>query len=266
MLNARLNKLRETLIPFLQAAASQTGPHTWQAENEEVPSTQAAAETGAERLQAALLLSGALSGTLVFSIQRSASALLFGDEGNQSELWIALVLSVGERLCPALAAAFGAVTLQGCRLPDPSGPVHPLLPTVVLRSTDEHTMAEIDLAADDTLHAQLRSPAQTAEASATPPPTPLHRVIDVPLAVTLRFGQRHLTLREVLELKTGSLLELDRQVEEAVDLMLGERVIARGEVVIIDGNYGMRITEVLEIPGGGASARINPPPLRYGTA
>ena len=74
----------------------------------------------------------------------------------------------------------------------------------------------------------------------------LHRVIDVPLAVTLRFGQRQLTLRELLALNTGSLVELDRQVEEPVDLMLGERIVARGEVVIVDGNYGMRVTQVVE--------------------
>ena len=74
----------------------------------------------------------------------------------------------------------------------------------------------------------------------------LERVINVPLAVTLRFGQRHLTLREVLALTTGSLVELDRQVEEPVELVLGERLIARGEVVIVDGNYGLRVTEVIE--------------------
>ena len=92
---------------------------------------------------------------------------------------------------------------------------------------------------------------------------PLHRVIDVPLAVTLRFGQRQLTLREVLDLNTGSLLELDRQVEEPVDLVLGNRVIARGEVMIIDGNYGMRVTEVLETS---TATRTPASALRYGTA
>ena len=76
--------------------------------------------------------------------------------------------------------------------------------------------------------------------------TPINRVIDVPLTVTLRFGQRQLTLRELLELNTGSLVELDQQVDEPVHLMLGERIIARGEVVIVDGNYGMRVLEVVE--------------------
>ena len=76
--------------------------------------------------------------------------------------------------------------------------------------------------------------------------TPINRVIDVPLTVTLRFGQRQLMLRELLELNTGSLVELDQQVDEPVHLMLGERIIARGEVVIVDGNYGMRVLEVVE--------------------
>ena len=255
MLNTRLNTLRETLIPLLQAAASAAGPHTWQAKDEEASSMQAAGVTEAGRLRAALVLSGALSGTLVLTIQSSDASLLFGEVGDAGKNWLALVLSVGERLCPALAGGIGTVVLQECRLPHTSVPLQPLLSTAVLRSHDEHTALEIGIAADDTLLAQLHSPTQTADGSAMPQLTPLHRVIDVPLAVTLRFGQRRLTLGEVLELKTGSLLELDRQVEEAVDLMLGERVIARGEVIIIDGNYGMRVTEVLETSGSSASAR-----------
>ena len=68
--------------------------------------------------------------------------------------------------------------------------------------------------------------------------------MDVELNVTLRFGQRQLALREVLELTSGSVIELDRQVEEPVELLLDGKVIARGEAVVIDGNYGLRVTEV----------------------
>jgi flagellar motor switch protein FliN/FliY len=70
--------------------------------------------------------------------------------------------------------------------------------------------------------------------------------MDVELNVTLRFGQRQLTLREVLELTSGSVVELDRQVEEPVELLLEGKVIARGEAVVIDGNYGLRVIEVLQ--------------------
>jgi flagellar motor switch protein FliN/FliY len=77
----------------------------------------------------------------------------------------------------------------------------------------------------------------------------LDLVLDVPLSVTLRFGQRQLALREVLELASGSVVELDRQVDEPVELILDGRVIARGEAVIVDGNYGVRVTQVVQAVG-----------------
>jgi flagellar motor switch protein FliN len=72
----------------------------------------------------------------------------------------------------------------------------------------------------------------------------LKLVMDVELNVSLRFGQRQLPLREVLELTSGSVVELDRQVDEPVELLLDGKVIALGEAVIVDGNYGLRVTEV----------------------
>jgi flagellar motor switch protein FliN/FliY len=75
-------------------------------------------------------------------------------------------------------------------------------------------------------------------------PVNLKLVMDVELNVTLRFGQRQLPLREVLELVSGSVIELDRQVDEPVELLLDGKLIARGEAVIVDGNYGLRVTEI----------------------
>jgi flagellar motor switch protein FliN/FliY len=69
--------------------------------------------------------------------------------------------------------------------------------------------------------------------------------MDVELAMTLRFGGRSLLLREILDLCPGAVVELDRQVEEPVELMLDGKLVARGEVVVVDGNYGLRVTEVV---------------------
>lgn len=69
-------------------------------------------------------------------------------------------------------------------------------------------------------------------------------VMDVELNVSLRFGQRQMPLREVLELTNGAVIELDRHVDEPVELLLDGKVIARGEAVIVDGNYGLRVTEI----------------------
>jgi flagellar motor switch protein FliN/FliY len=75
-------------------------------------------------------------------------------------------------------------------------------------------------------------------------PLNLGLVMDVELNVSLRFGQRQLPLREVLELASGSVIEIDRQVDDPVELLLDGKVIARGEAVIVDGNYGLRVTEI----------------------
>lgn len=72
----------------------------------------------------------------------------------------------------------------------------------------------------------------------------LKLVMDVELNVSLRFGQRQMALREVLELGSGSVIELDRMVDDPVELYLDGKLIARGEAVVVDGNYGLRVTEI----------------------
>ncbi len=67
---------------------------------------------------------------------------------------------------------------------------------------------------------------------------------DIELEATLQFGSRELALREVLELGPGDVVELDRHITEPVDLVVGDRIVARGEVVVANGNFALRITEV----------------------
>lgn len=67
---------------------------------------------------------------------------------------------------------------------------------------------------------------------------------DIELDATLQFGSRDMPLREVLELGPGDVVELDRHVSEPVDLVVGDRIVARGEVVVVSGNFALRITEV----------------------
>lgn len=67
---------------------------------------------------------------------------------------------------------------------------------------------------------------------------------DIELDATLQFGSREMALREVLSLGPGDVVELDRHVSEPVDLVVGDRIVARGEVVVASGNFALRITEV----------------------
>jgi len=99
---------------------------------------------------------------------------------------------------------------------------------------------------DGELLAALSGPGKSdaAAGSFAIDPANLKLVLDVELNLSLRFGQRQLPLRDVLELASGSVIELDRQVDDPVELLLDGKVIARGEAVIVDGNYGLRVTEV----------------------
>lgn len=91
---------------------------------------------------------------------------------------------------------------------------------------------------------ETESVTRKVEASHTFAPKNLKLVMDVELNVSLRFGQRQMALRDVLELNNGSVIELDRMVDEPVELFLDGKLIARGEAVVVDGNYGLRVTEI----------------------
>ena len=92
--------------------------------------------------------------------------------------------------------------------------------------------------------AEESSTEMISPAAAEPAAGPLDRLMDVQLAVSMRFGSRRLLLSDVLDLNPGAVVELDRRVQEPVDLLLDGKLIARGEVVVIDGNYGLRVSEV----------------------
>jgi flagellar motor switch protein FliN/FliY len=69
-------------------------------------------------------------------------------------------------------------------------------------------------------------------------------LFDVHLDAAIRFGERQMMLREILSLGAGSVIELDRQVNEPAELLVAGRVVARGEVVVVNGNFGLRITDL----------------------
>ena len=72
------------------------------------------------------------------------------------------------------------------------------------------------------------------------------RLRDVILDVKLRFGSRRMVLRDILALSAGVVVELDSHVNSPVDLLLDGRMIAQGEVVVVDGKYGLRVTHVVD--------------------
>ena len=126
----------------------------------------------------------------------------------------------------------------------------PLSVRIQLSSSRTPTLS-LKLNLSPELHAALNSAPSTTGGTPTekvvshgPYQPNLDFLRDVELGVTLRFGTRQVLLREILEMIPGCVVELDQEVQEPVELLVGRKVIARGEVVVVDGNYGLRVTEV----------------------
>lgn len=74
----------------------------------------------------------------------------------------------------------------------------------------------------------------------------LSRLSEIPMELSVEIGRTHMTVGETLELRVGSVVTLERLAGEAADLLVNGSAIARGEVVVIDEQYGLRITEILD--------------------
>ncbi len=91
-------------------------------------------------------------------------------------------------------------------------------------------------------------PAEFAPFTASSPPKEtgnLSLILDVPLQFTVELGRTQKTIKEILDLGPGAIVELDKLAGEPVDILVNGKPIAKGEVVVIDENYGVRITEIL---------------------
>jgi flagellar motor switch protein FliN len=218
----------------------------------------AAAANELEPIRIMLTLDGSLAGEFLLEFRHPDAALLassclqqppaeFGTEQREALLKVVEAGMNGFR--SAAAEEFGAFTIAAAFASEPA--VDPKNMAEITAADDGGNRVSILMYLDPALAEALSLHAQRPKPIAeTDPGLPnsehlnLRLVMDVELNVTLRFGQRQLSLREILELTSGSVIELDRQVEEPVELLLEGKVIARGEAVVIDGNYGLRVTEV----------------------
>jgi flagellar motor switch protein FliN len=173
---------------------------------------------------AATALAATAGGEVKFSLSATAApswssdAIVCLQTSNEAAAGTAIAIEI--RISPALAAALpprvqsAPTTLQTASPPSP-----PSSPS---------------------------SPSSTGPSTAPPPNSSYRRLMDVGLDVKLRFGTRRMLLRDVLALSAGVVVELDNTLNSPVDLLLDGRLIAQGEVVIVDGKYGLRVTDVVD--------------------
>jgi flagellar motor switch protein FliN/FliY len=110
---------------------------------------------------------------------------------------------------------------------------------------------EIAVAPPPTLHPQPNLSKQPAKPALTPPAPGTSSVmniellVDVPVQITVELGRTQMTVRQVLELERGSVIELERVAGDPVDVLVNGSLIAVGEVVVVDDRFGVRISHIV---------------------
>lgn len=255
MSNSHLNGFVDAWIEQTASVLSQSSGMPW---------TSAVVETatlGADAVFVGFTTSGSLHGEFGFNLApadalRFAAALL-GDDGateflaEHREVLDEIFRQIAGLVTSAIKPLVGAAELV---LSECTVPAWTAGHTVFAKFTHDELSASFALLCSSDLCAALTPAAEPPAVEQLPTAGEqvarfadqgnLELLLDVELGVTLRFGERRLLLREILELSSGSVVELDRQVHEPVDLLVDDRLVARGEVVIVGGNYGLRVTEV----------------------
>lgn len=100
-------------------------------------------------------------------------------------------------------------------------------------------------ASDDAIAVQAQELAELAGEAGAGEGVGIGKLLDVPVRITVEIGRTKMSLGELVQLGPGALIELDRESHEPADILVNGRVVAQGEIVTIDRNYGVRITDVV---------------------
>lgn len=105
------------------------------------------------------------------------------------------------------------------------------------------------LAQEASVKSESSSPAPAsiavAEASGLQEPPNLDRILDIPLQISAQLGHTRMLIKDLLQLGPGSIVELDKLAGEPLEVLVNERLVARGEVVMVNEKFGIRLTDVI---------------------
>lgn len=173
-------------------------------------------------------------------------SLLAGTEGMDASL-----VSIADVLRPALEAATGVLG---------TGVLSPAAPATAEALLDDHETVVFALEAEGTTagwfglrirdHAGRDASVAETRENGNDVGSRLGRINNVEMALTVEIGRTRMAVRDVLNLEPGAVVELDRSAGAPADVLLNGRLIAHGEVVVMDQDYGIRITQILDVAEG----------------
>jgi len=176
-------------------------------------------------------VSEAAAGELLAKTGRQARVTSFVSIDAETKLTRAFLLKAGDR-------TWSIQVNNAVRIPKPQ---------VATQAKTVREESKADNSSKSSLEGlQAKSEAQI---SSTPPSVPrlsaaMELLLDVELEASLRFGAREMPLGEILGLGPGDVVQLDRHISDPVELIVGDKIVARGEVVLVDGNFALKIIQV----------------------
>ena len=207
---------------------------------------------------ATLTVSGPVSGTCTIALDRAGvvavtRALLGGDAETPEET---MASTVTELLTQASAAVSNAPEARGLRIDVSTAAFNEsvdfsadaFVRAVATPLLTEPLVLVIDGTLVDTTPIHQQPPSSAQPEAITLDSEVENRIaviLDIELPVVVRFGRTELPLRALTKLSPGSVIDLGRSPDDPVELLVSDRVVARGEVVIVGGNYGVRVLDVV---------------------
>jgi flagellar motor switch protein FliN/FliY len=110
-------------------------------------------------------------------------------------------------------------------------------------ANDSSKMSGADTSGDDS--PRETAPGDVPKSGGDGPPDNFEFILDIPLQVTVELGRTKMLVNELLKLGQGSVIELTKLAGESLEILVNQKAIARGEVVVVNDKYGIRLTEVI---------------------
>ena len=183
---------------------------------------------------------GEVSDTLVTELRPVFEAFVQG-----------ICLAVGKLHNGAVVASGLSIRLQNLAFPSNLQNAEAVFSTSLELKVEEHTGRVVWLVDQETarmilgLEPEEQAPRGTVTRPAAGNEESLEILMDIPLQISVELGRVKMVVKDVVELGSGSIIEIDKAAGEPVDVLVNGKVVARGEVVVIEDNFGVRITEIL---------------------
>lgn len=194
-------------------------------------------------------LQGGLQGSFWVATDAEAMARLFvaarvtvdeQDRQRDAGLWQSILRQIAERVAKSLTRSSGTATsVVAIREAQ-----RPLGISTAYEMRFGETAVRVAFFEETKSMAEKKT--SENQPAASMPKRGMELLLDVELEASLRFGSKEMPLSEVLELGPGDVVQLERHISDPVDLIVGDKIVARGEVVLVNGNFGLRVTEVAE--------------------